>query len=216
MQNIWTAEGSRKYLSPSELRDFIKETKRYDPRLGTFCSFLAQSGCRISEALSITPRQFDFENSRVIVESLKKRRNGVFREVPIPVELGIQVENYCATHGIRGDEKIWTFSRMTAYRHVCLIMEQMGLSGASASPKGLRHGFAIEAIQSGVPLNIVQRWLGHASMTTTAIYASATGPEERKLADLMWGGNEGLASQNLNKVRKADLDRHDFVRIHPT
>jgi integrase len=32
----------------------------------------------------------------------------------------------------------------------------------------------------------LQRWLGHASMTTTAIYLEAMGDEEREIAARMW------------------------------
>ena len=38
----------------------------------------------------------------------------------------------------------------------------------------------------GVPQNLVQRWLGHASATTTAIYLDAVGIEEREFAERMW------------------------------
>jgi site-specific recombinase XerD len=40
-----------------------------------------------------------------------------------------------------------------------------------AAPKGLRHSFGVNAFQSNVPPHLVQRWLGHASLRTTAIYA---------------------------------------------
>jgi site-specific recombinase XerD len=58
----------------------------------------------------------------------------------------------------------------------------------------LRHGFGIYALHSGVPINLVQRWLGHASMTTTAIYLQAIGAEEREIAARMWhqDGGESL------------------------
>ena len=42
------------------------------------------------------------------------------------------------------------------------------------------------ARRDGVPLNLVQRWLGHASMATTAIYLDALGEEEREIAARMW------------------------------
>ena len=35
-----------------------------------------------------------------------------------------------------------------------------------ATPKGLRHGFGIKAVVSNVPLNLVQKWLGHAQLST--------------------------------------------------
>lgn len=56
-----------------------------------------------------------------------------------------------------------------------------------ATPKGLRHGFGVAAVQSGVPLNLVQRWLGHAKLETTAIYTNAIGDEERAIAARLWG-----------------------------
>src|SRR3954447_10470653 len=39
--------------------------------------------------------------------------------------------------------------------------------------KGLRHGFGVQAVSRGIALNMVQKWLGHAQLTTTAIYANA-------------------------------------------
>ena len=53
-------------------------------------------------------------------------------------------------------------------------------------PKGLRHGFGVNAFQSNVPPHLVQRWLGHASLKTTAIYGDVIGPEERAFAARMW------------------------------
>lgn len=58
--------------------------------------------------------------------------------------------------------------------------------GPHATAKGLRHGFGMHAIRSGVPINLVQRWLGHARMETTAIYLQAMGREEREIAARMW------------------------------
>ena len=54
------------------------------------------------------------------------------------------------------------------------------------SPKGLRHGFGVAAVTTGIPLNMVQKWLGHAQLSTTAIYADAVGVEEKSIASRMW------------------------------
>jgi site-specific recombinase XerD len=58
--------------------------------------------------------------------------------------------------------------------------------GPHASPKGLRHGFGITAISKGIALNMLQKWLGHAQLSTTAIYADAMGKEEQSIAARMW------------------------------
>jgi site-specific recombinase XerD len=76
--------------------------------------------------------------------------------------------------------------RATAWRTVKLTMSRAGISGPMSSPKGLRHGFGIRAASRGVPPNLIQRFMGHASFTTTAIYLDAVGAEERQFASRMW------------------------------
>ncbi|MGH7119116.1 MAG: tyrosine-type recombinase/integrase [Acetobacteraceae bacterium] len=66
------------------------------------------------------------------------------------------------------------------------VMEAAGLSGPKASPKGLRHAFGVSAVTTRIPLNPMQKWLGHAQLTTTAIYANAVGAEEKDIAKRMW------------------------------
>ncbi len=66
-------------------------------------------------------------------------------------------------------------------------MRRAGIDERLCKPKALRHALAVEAGQKGVPLNVVQRWLGHARIETTAIYAEAIGEEERNLARKAWG-----------------------------
>lgn len=65
-------------------------------------------------------------------------------------------------------------------------MAAAAVAGPQASPKGLRHGFAVAALQSGVPINFVRKWLGHARLSTTEIYADAIGEEERAIAERHW------------------------------
>ena len=75
---------------------------------------------------------------------------------------------------------------MTGWRAVHAVMRQAGLDGVPASPKGLRHGFGVAAVSAGIPLNLVQKWLGHAQLSTTAVYADAVGAEEKDIARRMW------------------------------
>ncbi len=61
-------------------------------------------------------------------------------------------------------------------------MREAGISGPRACPKGLRHGFGIHALRVGAQLHMLQKWMGHISMTTTAIYTTAAGREEMQIA----------------------------------
>ena len=89
------------------------------------------------------------------------------------------VHNVRETEAKRGrgrKVKLWSWERTTAWRKVKEVMAAAGLGeGPQVSPKGLRHGFGVAAITSGIPLNMVQKWLGHAQLSTTAIYADAVG-----------------------------------------
>ncbi len=76
---------------------------------------------------------------------------------------------------------------MTGWRAVHAVMQAAGLGGPQASPKGLRHGSRVAAVSAGIPpLNLVQQWLGHARLTTTAIYADAVSAEEKDIARRTW------------------------------
>ena len=83
---LFDAEGRRLYFTEEERRAFVAAAKA--PReVRTFCGTLHATGCRISEALALTARQIDLSGRVVVFESLKKRRRGVFRAVPVPPEL---------------------------------------------------------------------------------------------------------------------------------
>jgi site-specific recombinase XerD len=54
-------------------------------------------------------------------------------------------------------------------------MNNAGVTGPQANPKGLRHAFGTHAIACGVQTHMFQKWMGHTSIKTTAIYANAVG-----------------------------------------
>jgi integrase len=111
----------------------------------------------------------------------------VFREVPAPPELLDALAQICPDSDLNRSRRLWCLSRCRAWQLVKAVMRDAGIvDGPHATPKGLRHGFGLHAIRCGVPLNLVQRWLGHASMATTAIYLQAMGAEEREIAARMW------------------------------
>jgi integrase/recombinase XerD len=58
--------------------------------------------------------------------------------------------------------------------------------GPHRTAKGLRHAFGVNAVTKSIPLNMLCKWMGHADIKTTAIYANAIGQEERSIAQAMW------------------------------
>ena len=186
--SVYDGGGQRKYLTEKERVSFLYSAAQRDAVVHSFCWMLAVTGCRISEALALSKHNIDFEVGHVIIECLKKRGKKVFRTIPLPPEL-LNLLRKLLSADILSRERLWPWSRMTGYRRVREVMATAGVVGPHASPKGLRHAFGVCAIQSNVPLNLIQRWLGHADIKTTAIYTSATGPEEREFASRTWKFN---------------------------
>ena len=182
-------ENGRKYVNRTERAAFLNAASEVDGNIRTLAETLTYTGCRISEALAVTVSNVDVIGREIHFMTLKRRQSGVWRAVPMP---NILVEHLDLAHGIRRKARrqpakcsdlLWPMSRITAWRAVSGLMAAAGIRGPQASPKGLRHGFGVAAVQAGVPLNLIQRWLGHASMESTSIYTQVIGEEERALAD---------------------------------
>ena len=190
--------GHRLYLNAEERAAFLAAARRQPARDRTLCETLHFTGCRPSELLEITPARVDLAGGTVTIRSLKKRRDAagrakvVFRAVPVPPDY---LDTLDTAHDLRQAQRsrkraaapIWPIGRVRVWQIVKAIIIEAGIPDApQRSPKGLRHGFGINATVNGIPLNMVQKWMGHAQLSTTAIYADAVGQEEQAIAARMW------------------------------
>lgn len=197
MSFLYDKSGTRKYLTATEKNMFIVEAKKERPEIVTFCLSLVYTGARVSEILALKPSRIDMDTKVIVLECLKKRRAGVFRAVPVPEDF---LSDLAKVHGIKpgstslptSEERLlWTWGRTTAWSYVRRVMIAAGIPDCRAMPKSLRHTFGICATQANVPINILQRWMGHSRISTTAIYSDAVGDEERAFAMRLWH-QEGL------------------------
>ena len=191
--------GNRLYLNAEERAAFLVVARRQPSRDRTLCETLHFTGCRPSELLEITPARIDLSGGTVTLRSLKKRRDAagrakvVYRSVPVPPEYLDTLDTVHDLRKAQGSRKrialpLWPIGRTRVWQIVKRIMIEAGLPDApQRSPKGLRHGFGVSAAVNGIPLNMLQKWRGHAQLSTTAIYADAVGKEEQDIAARMWG-----------------------------
>ena len=82
--SLYGSSGSRKYLNAAERRRFLESAQELPPDERLFCLMLAWSGARISEVLALTPAAIDIESGVANIETLKRRRRGIVRQVPLP------------------------------------------------------------------------------------------------------------------------------------
>jgi integrase len=185
---VFDRRGNRKYLNGAERRAFLLTVKHEpDARRRAFCLTLFYTGCRISEALNLTAGRIDVTGKAVVFETLKRRGRGYFRAVPVPDSLVALLRQVLTNPDPAA--RVWKFSRASGYRLVKDYMAKAGIAGGMASPKGLRHGFAVACLAQKIPLSTVQKWLGHARLETTAIYLEVSGDEERELAKRVWAAD---------------------------
>lgn len=183
---LFDQRGNRKYVIARERLAFVYAASKECEAISTFCLTLAFTGARISEVLALTASRIDVPDKVIIFETLKQRKKRIFRAVPIPHMLIPLLTAYA----IRQDGHLRPWGCTTGWKIVKGLMRRAGIADAICKPKALRHAFAVEAGQKRIPLNIVQRWLGHARIETTAIYASTIGDEVRNLARRAWSSPE--------------------------
>lgn len=196
---LYDTQGNRLYLNADERAAFLDAARQRPARDRTLCETLHFTGCRPSELVEITPARVDLSGGSIAIRSLKKRKDAsgearvVFRTVPVPSDY---LDTLNTAHGIREAQKspkragepIWPITRVQVWRIVKGVMTEAGIPDAPQhTPKGLRHGYGINAVVKGIPLHMLQKWLGHAQLTTTTIYADAVGKEEQDIASKMWG-----------------------------
>ncbi len=187
--DLFDEQGNRKYLTPEERQAYFEAIpKALDREKRTFALLLYYSGCRISEALAVTHGRVDYVKKGVVFKTLKRRKS-VFRFVPLPERFLTKLDDVHHVQDVQKrlpGAKIWSFSRTTGWRAIVDVMEEAGIVGVQATPKGLRHSFVIHHQQLNTPDHIIQRWLGWASRDMMEVYGRAVGNEERNFAERLW------------------------------
>ena len=181
----------RKYLTADERSRFLAAVRAHPkPPVQTLARTLALTGCRVSEALSVRACDVDLDAAEIRIATLKRRQEH-WRAVPVPEEL---VHTLDLVHRLRRAQTsprgrtalLWDVTRQAAHRQVAELMRRAGIEAPQACPRGLRHSYGVAAVQAGVPLTTIAAVLGHADVSTTAIYATAIGAEARELVSRLW------------------------------
>ena len=135
--SLHTRSGARKYVNAQERRRFLSVADLQDHKTRALCLMLTYTGCRLSEALQLTVEAIDAQSNIIAIRSLKKRRAGAIREVPVPDTL---IEALLCTAGKSSEHsmRVWDWERTWGWTQTKRVMAQAGIKGIHASPKGLR------------------------------------------------------------------------------
>lgn len=193
-----------KYLNQFELHTLITDLDIKDtPNWDWFILLVAKTGMRFSEALAITPEDFDFARQLLSVnKTWDYKGNGGFLPTKnkssirkIQIDWQIVVKFSVLTRNLPPDKPIFVGESkiynstvngvLTKHCKACGISE--------ISIHGLRHTHASLLLFAGVSIASVARRLGHASMTTTQkTYLHIIQELENKDVDLVMRTLSGL------------------------
>jgi site-specific recombinase XerD len=137
---------------------------------------LWRAGLRISEALALTESDLDRATGAILV---RHGKGGKRREVGMDRWGWQQIEPWldfrpalpvgallCVMHGPTAGRP-WS---PTAARSTLRNLAVSAGVRRRLAPHQLRHAHAVEMAREGVPLNVIQRQLGHANLGITSIY----------------------------------------------
>lgn len=161
---------AREPLTSDEVDSLIKSATTHDERLVIFT--LLDTGLRVAEVAGIQRDSIDYQTHWLTVHGKGRGGKGRARMTKRRVlvlspRLKEMLEPYMLTHGD------FDMSIRSIQRTLARVANRAGIRRA-CSPHVLRHTFAVTAIQKGFDIASLQVWLGHASMTTTAIYLKAS------------------------------------------
>jgi site-specific recombinase XerD len=160
-------------LSRDEIRRIINATNNLKHH--ALLAIVYGSGLRVSEAVKLRPEHIDSKKMLIRINQAKGRKD---RYTILSKSRLNLLRDYWRTY----QPAKWLFytkdknkhmSSETAQKVYYLAKQKAGVTNGRGIHT-LRHCFATHALEQGVQLFIIKRWLGHASIKTTCMYLHAS------------------------------------------
>ena len=188
-------------LSVEEVRHLLAAVRK--PHYRVCLSTLYACGLRVSEGRTLQIGDIDSARMTVHVRDAKGKKA---RYVPLPESTLSMLRAYWTTHR----HSTWLFpTQPRAGQSPAQVTEPQPRSSLFYACKGaakecgilkpvtlhtLRHSWATHLLEIGVSLRLIQAWLGHSSLRTTALYTHLTDSAQapavesihQLMADLTW------------------------------
>ena len=149
-------------------------------------------GLRLQEGVSLKATDIDSARMVVHIHQGKGRKD---RCVPLPEPMLRLLRQYWSTHrdplwlfpaaGPGGRKPVAAQTHLTGSSVQRVFTAALKESGTRkpATVHTLRHSFATHLLEAGISLRVIQLYLGHRSLNTTAIYTHLTQPVEAPAKD---------------------------------
>ncbi|MBL6851650.1 MAG: tyrosine-type recombinase/integrase, partial [Alphaproteobacteria bacterium] len=155
----------------------------------TVLEILYSTGMRITELISLPLADFVQIHDKIQI----KGKGGVYRIVAFNSESQKVIVEWL---NLRSSLKVFEnnrymfpktnskdfVSRQSVYKDVLELSKSVGINNKEVSPHKIRHSFATHLLNRGADLRSLQKFLGHADISTTEIY---THVQSERLAGLI-------------------------------
>src|SRR5664280_745969 len=172
-------------LTPEEVRRLIVACSPKAPtgiRNRALLTVLYRTGIRLGEALALKRKDVDLEaGTLTVLHGKGDKRRTVGLEPGAAAVLATWLERRKAL-GINAHQMLFcTLKGAPIHQgYVRPLMKRLAKRAGiekRVHAHGLRHALASELANSGVPVTVIQRHLGHSSLATTATYLDHIAPE---------------------------------------
>jgi len=146
----------------------------YERRVHLPSLLLLDTGCRITEALTLRVSDVDMENMLITFDGKGRKQ----RIVPFSFVLRKALHRFVADFNRKPDSLLFAtrqgtrVRRMTALRSIKLLCEQLGFTPPARTLHAFRHTFAVNYLRRGGSVFHLQKVLGHSTLEMTRRYAN--------------------------------------------
>src|SRR2546426_8188429 len=160
-------------LAREEEARLITHAYRMKGERGLLIKTLFQTGKRVSEFVNIKVEDVFFEEQMILIA---KAKGGKSRYVPILPELAQELRAHL---GPRTVGYLFETNRATRYspRRIQYIVKETAAQAQITKrlyPHLLRHSVATTLLERGMPIEQIQKFLGHSKLETTQVYAESS------------------------------------------
>jgi len=151
-----------------------KPKGKYQRRLHLLVLFLLDTGCRISEALSLHVSDINFEDLLVALDGKGRKQ----RVVPFSFELRKALFRYVGEFERKPDSLLFAnqgetmWHRRNVLRDVKALCSELGFTPPGRTVHAFRHTFAVNYLRRGGSVFHLQKVLGHSTLEMTRRYAN--------------------------------------------
>jgi integrase/recombinase XerD len=160
-------------LSRDEEQRLIQIAYRDKGERGLLIKTLFQTGARVSEFVHLKVEDFFLDETMLLIA---KGKGGKSRYVPLLSDLAQELRTYL---GQRTSGYLFETNRHLPYspRRIQQIVKATAEHAKIKKrvyPHLLRHSVATTLLERGMPIEQIQKFLGHAKLETTQVYAEST------------------------------------------